>query len=431
MTLDLDEKTTCNSCERPRITTGALIKHREAEVCFDCLLKILKTEQRLFIGANELLTDELRVNWLVRGLVECDSTGQLFGPSGGGKSFVALDLALCIASGQNWNGRPVKRGVVLYLAGEGRTGMRRRVRAWHLSHNSPDLSALFLTQHTVQFDEKAMAKVVRAGQDIEAETGLEVKIIVIDTLARHLCGDENSTREMGWFISVCEDIRSQFPGSSLLIVHHTGNSEEAKTRSRGSSALKAAMDFEICCDKGLLTFTKMKDALQPDPLPFLLRPVPVGFDEDGAEIVSCVVEYGERSQRHVMADLTPNERMLLELVKANQDILIGDLRQLFYTRRKESEPDAKHATLKKAFSRAWEGISSKGFAELKGDTVIGGQGTNGGHSALSPYEGDRGTLGDTPKGVVSPCPRLPVPPIIPPTAPLAALDEFITPEVLP
>lgn len=422
--MEFDTDSACNACGRSTYDTGTLIEKNGSLVCWDCLVKITRQEQRLFVSGTDLLNDEARIDWLVKGLIESDSIGQLFGPSGGGKSFVALDLSLCIASGQNWNDRPVKRGVVLYLSGEGRTGMKRRFKAWH-KINSINLSCFQLSQHTVPFDETALSKIMKSGKEIELTTGEDVRLIVVDTLARHLCGDENSTREMGEFISTCEDIRSQFPGSTLLIVHHTGNSEEAKTRSRGSSALKAAMDFEINCDKGLLTFTKMKDALQPEPLPFLLRPVPIGFDEEGEEIVSCVVEYGERSQRHVMAELTPNERMLLELIKGDQDILIGDLRQLFYAKRREKEPDVKLATLKKAFSRAWEGISAKGFADLRDNTVIGDKGQMGDNLQCLPVRGTGGHWGTPLRGGV---PMSPV--SCPLTDPLADLDQFIAPEVV-
>src|SRR2546422_8198989 len=39
----------------------------------------------------------------------------LFRSSGGGKTFVSLDWALCIATGKPWRGRAVKRGPVVYV----------------------------------------------------------------------------------------------------------------------------------------------------------------------------------------------------------------------------------------------------------------------------------------------------------------------------
>jgi hypothetical protein len=68
--------------------------------------------------------------FLVRGLVETDSVAVVFGDPGGGKSFLALDLVACVASGRAFHGRPVRSGPVVYIAGEGHNGIRRRLSAW-------------------------------------------------------------------------------------------------------------------------------------------------------------------------------------------------------------------------------------------------------------------------------------------------------------
>ena len=39
----------------------------------------------------------------------------LYGPPGAGKSFVALDFALSVASGRAWHGHEVRQGPVLYV----------------------------------------------------------------------------------------------------------------------------------------------------------------------------------------------------------------------------------------------------------------------------------------------------------------------------
>ena len=435
MPFDLDEEAACSSCGKPTIETGALIEYHGKEVCWECLLKITRLERRLFIGGNELLTDEPNIDWVVKGLIESDSTGQLFGPSGGGKSFTALDLVLCVATGQPWNGRSTKQGAVIYLAGEGRTGMKRRIKGWHQHHGKPDLSAFYLSQHTIPFDETATGKIVQAGRDIETITGLDVRFIVADTLSRHMVGDENSTKEMAAYVDACEDIRSQFPGSVWIQVHHTGNSEEAKHRSRGSSALKAAMDFEIHCDKGLLTFTKMKDSEIPEPIPFKLAPVQIGTDEDGEPIISCVVEYGERSQRNQMADLTSNEKMLLELCRCYPNISENDLRSVFYDKRRESEPDVKTDTLRKSFVRAFEVLTDRKLVFLEDQKI---NIWTPGQTRTNPDLSGTGTPGQTrtlPKGSVSGLSGPAVSPVLPcpnvPNDPMSALDKFISQEVVP
>src|SRR4051812_37793236 len=61
--------------------------------------------------------------WLIEGVIESSALGVLYGPPGCGKSFAALDWALSVATGKAWHGREVRQGAVVYVAGEGTTGV--------------------------------------------------------------------------------------------------------------------------------------------------------------------------------------------------------------------------------------------------------------------------------------------------------------------
>lgn len=63
--------------------------------------------------------------FLVDGLIETDGLGLIFGDPGSAKSFMAVDLALCVASGADFHGKGVKKGPVLFIAGEGHNGLIR------------------------------------------------------------------------------------------------------------------------------------------------------------------------------------------------------------------------------------------------------------------------------------------------------------------
>ena len=73
--------------------------------------------------------------YLIEGLIEQQSLCQIFGEPGTGKSFVGIDVACSIGSGKDFHGRPVVRGPVIYVAGEGRRGVVRRVNAWAKAHS--------------------------------------------------------------------------------------------------------------------------------------------------------------------------------------------------------------------------------------------------------------------------------------------------------
>lgn len=313
----------------------------------------------LFISATDMLLAPVKVEPLLGKVIERGCTGQIFGPSGGGKTFVALDMSCAVGTGGEWNGNKCEQGLVLYFAGEGLSGLRRRVKAWSKHNSAPDLSNLCISRSVVSLDAAGIRKVIVEVRQLEESAGRKVGLIVIDTLARHIQGDENSTQNMSEFVQSVDGLRDAFPGSTAIIVHHTGNNAETTNRSRGSSALKAACDFEIQCDKGLLTYTKVKDGEQPEPVEFKLVPVEIGLDEDGEPITSCIVKYGERSAKNKEVTLTATEKQLLCLVKDYPKILSGDLRSVFYDKRRELEPDAKTNTLKNSFLRAYQGLLEK------------------------------------------------------------------------
>ena len=59
-----------------------------------------------------------------------DSLSWFSGGWGQGKSFGAVDVGLCVATGTPWHGHDVQQGHVLYLIAEGASGLSLRVDAW-------------------------------------------------------------------------------------------------------------------------------------------------------------------------------------------------------------------------------------------------------------------------------------------------------------
>lgn len=331
------------------LTTATVIQMQGAHTTTDPA-----PPSRLFLSASDFLNSTITATYLISGLIERDTTGQLFGPSGGGKTFTALDMALAVATGgETLDGHRAGQGLVLYLAGEGHNGLRRRVKAWQMSNGKTveDLRLFHVSSKTISLDGDGIQEIIAEVQELESVHDTAVALTVIDTLARHIEGDENSTRDMGTFIKAVDSLRMACPGSVALLVHHTGHGEEVRTRSRGSSALKGAMDFEMKVDTGEIAFTKMKDGEQPEPIEFKLLPVVVGSDEDGNELTSCVVQYGERAEHHKAKRYTPMEKHAIKaLVEASSGplrvdhggkygALVSDWKEAFFTLRRTQEPD--------------------------------------------------------------------------------------------
>lgn len=233
--------------------------------------------------------------WLIRGLIECDSLALLFGDPNCGKSFFAVNMALCVATGTSFHGHEVKQGSVIYIAGEGHNGLIRRMMAWsHTNRVNYDTAPLFVSQMAAALtNDEMLGQVEAAIELVSAEHGPPV-LIVIDTVARNFGpGDENSTRDMGQFIQAADALRA-ISQASVMLVHHSGHAD--KGRARGAMALKGALDAEYRLDKddaGIIRMeaTKMKDSKLPEPCAFQLRQIPIPiFDGDGKPEFSAVLE---------------------------------------------------------------------------------------------------------------------------------------------
>jgi len=235
--------------------------------------------------------------YLIEGLMETETFGLLFGDPGCGKSFAALDIACCIATGKPFHGREVKSGSVIYICGEGKNGIKRRLIAWE-KHNAVSLNGkpVFVSRVAAQFLSPESIEDLEAAIDAAAAEAGEVALIIIDTLNRNMgAGDESSTKDMTAFVSAVDRVKDRYQASAL-VVHHTGHGN--KERARGSMSLLGALDAEYRVEKAsetviTVTNTKMKDAAPPPPIAFDLVQVEVGRDRMGEAVTSAVLSETE------------------------------------------------------------------------------------------------------------------------------------------
>lgn len=243
-----------------------------------------------FTRASSYLGQPAPLRWLIKGWLPDSSVNMVYGESGAGKTFLTLDMACCIASGQPWHGHKTKAGVVVYMAGEGNYGLRQRVTAWCRQNNITDLDNLLISNKAVDIDSPAIAaQIINAIREITSD---DVAAIFIDTVNNHMSGDENSAKDTRNMLNACQ-IVSRALNSSICLNHHTGHSVDSKNRARGSSAWKASLDASILVmkvDSSIeVSCTKMKDAEPPEPFFGKLLSVDLGWvDEDGEAITGAV-----------------------------------------------------------------------------------------------------------------------------------------------
>jgi phage/plasmid primase-like uncharacterized protein len=258
------------------------------------LLSPSKDSDPWLIPADDFCAQPAPIKWLIKGWLQQDSLIMVHGASGGGKTFVVLDMVMSIASGAaDWHGKKIRGGDVVYLAGEGHAGLRGRVAGWKQARG---VSKLSMWISRAGCDLNTPAGYHQAVSEI-ARLGVRPRIIVVDTLHRFLAGDENSAQDAKTMLDACSMLMREF-GCAVLLVHHTGVSDEAQHRARGSSAWRGALDIEISVkpskdDQPIeLVQRKSKDAECADPLFFGLvsQPITGWFDEDGEQVTTAIIE---------------------------------------------------------------------------------------------------------------------------------------------
>jgi hypothetical protein len=190
---------------------------------------------RLHVGAA--VCDLPAPTALVAGLLFTPGLSVVYAPPKTYKTFLCLDLALCVATGESFMGRVVAQTSVLYVVAEGAGGIGRRVDAWRSRHDADIDRAAFLTCAVNLTDRCAVDELCSIG------VGHGAGLVVLDTLARCTVGaDENSARDMGLIVESLDQLRDTITGH-VLTVHHAG--KDTSRGMRGSNALLGAVDTVI------------------------------------------------------------------------------------------------------------------------------------------------------------------------------------------
>jgi phage/plasmid primase-like uncharacterized protein len=249
------------------------------------------------IPADDFCAQPSPISWLVKRWIQSQALVMVHGPSGGGKTFVVLDWCLRMASGtEDWAGHKVRQGNVVYLAGEGHHGLRGRVAAWKHHHKAGKL-AMWLSKDGCDLNTPTgYLKVVEQVRMLKDRPS----VIVVDTLHRFLSGDENSAQDAKTMLDACNALMQEF-NCSVILVHHTGVSDEAQHRARGSSAWRGALDIEISIVPGKdnvpmqIVQRKSKDAELAETIYVELQQVaiPGWRDEDNQQVTSAVIVQAE------------------------------------------------------------------------------------------------------------------------------------------
>lgn len=201
--------------------------------------------------------------WLIEDTFHKSADATLWGASGTFKSFIALDMALTIASGGNfpWEGmwKATIQGPVLYAAGEGRSGITARVAAWEKRHNGGKKVVDFILTDPVPTAAEEYQAFLDGAKTMRPEG---YALTVIDTVGRSMYGsDENAAKDASLYSQMTADIRDQL-GCATLSIMHSGHDD---ARERGSSVFRTNVDTSLKSERegkemaATISMSKQKD----------------------------------------------------------------------------------------------------------------------------------------------------------------------------
>ncbi|MDP3552642.1 AAA family ATPase [Methylocystis sp.] len=278
---------------------------------------------------------------LVKKLVPLDGVCFIGGQSGAGKTFIAVDLAVSLASGEPFFGhKVVERVGAAIFAAEGASTIASRVTVAR-NHKARGeilpIAWLGAVPNLADGREvKAMVQRLRAvDARFRANHGVRLGAVICDTLAASFSlDDENNNSEAAKAIRSMK-IMGDALGVVMLPIHHFGKA--AETGLRGASAWRAGCDTVLsvladrdqttgACSNRRLALTKSRVGEEGWVAPFHLCFVGLGEDDDGEAYGACYVEQG-RSDDDTSIISKPKEKGPPRAAKVYLDafsIVVGD-----------------------------------------------------------------------------------------------------------
>lgn len=230
-----------------------------------------------------------KVRWLIEDLIPEQSHGAFYGPSGQGKTWNVLHLAMCLATGTRFFDRTVRQCKPLVVCAEGfRSGFADRRRAWDLKYGegrgepNPNIVYAEALNLTTDMD------IERVARFVEAEG---VDVVIFDTVAANAPGLQEDNPSYSALLGEVRQELINRCGVTVIWVHHAPANDPEKLR--GGTAFFAALDWAICVpEKGQWKVTKQRDGQSQDVVKrWTLQGVPLGHhDEYGKAVWSAVVE---------------------------------------------------------------------------------------------------------------------------------------------
>lgn len=277
--------------------------------------------------------------WLVKNLLPESGVALLAGQYAAGKTFIAIDLGLCVSLSREFLGRRTRPGGVLWIAAEGAGEIDLRIaaarRGKFRDKVKGEIPFLVADAPPVTEQRGILVWLENAIKQAQADCiqGFEtdLRLVVIDTLAAAFgIEDENDNAEAARIMRRLADLGNKY-GTLVMPVAHLGKTPESGIR--GASAYGAGADAILSVlakanqltgevSKRSLALTKSRRGSTGPQGAFTLAFHELCVDdEDRSPIGSCFVEY--HANDNLESPKAKRSNVSPEFLEAVDEVLIS------------------------------------------------------------------------------------------------------------
>jgi hypothetical protein len=240
---------------------------------------------------------------LIDGVIPLDGLPFIGGQSSAGKTFIAILMAVCAATGKPFFSNEVKERVgSAIVAAEGRSMLQSRILAALKELDAGDDVPIAWVKSVPDFsDRKSLADFIEGLNALSAhfqkKYGVRLGLVFVDTVSASF--DIQEEADNAEAARVCKIMRRIAEATETIVVpiHHYG--KNAAVGLRGASAWRANADVVLSVTADIdpttghvtnrqLSMAKDRDGAQGPLTAFRLKPVELGADDSGKPFGSMV-----------------------------------------------------------------------------------------------------------------------------------------------